>query len=105
MIRTSERQSEKKIEKVIKKKDIKSLITEPLAEINLNMNSLDARNSEDAIFDKILKNIPIDNGTFYIEHDRENNTFSLKEGKDQPENEKLLLEFETAENKLKKNKK
>ena len=55
--------------------DFKSLITEPLVEINLNTNSLDAQKREDAIFDKILKDIPIENNTFYIEHDRENNIF------------------------------
>ena len=64
-----------KLKKISKEMDFKSLITEPLVEINLNTNSLDAQKREDAIFDKILKDIPIENNTFYIEHDRENNIF------------------------------
>ena len=63
--------------------DIKSLITELFVEINLNTNSLDARKREDAIFDEILKDIPMDNNKLYLEHDRENNTFLLKEDEKQ----------------------
>ena len=46
------------------------------------MSSKERLKKEDAIFDQIIKNLPLDNDTFYIKHDRENNTFLLKEDKD-----------------------
>ena len=92
----------RKLKNLSKQVDIKSLIIERLVEVNLNTTSVDARKKEDIIFDKILKDIPVDNDTFHIEHVRENSAFSLKEDKEQFEKEQLLREIEDVDNELKR---
>ena len=70
-------------QKLSKEIDTKTLTKDPLVEINLNRDSSGIYKREDAIFDEILKDIPLHKDKLYIEHDRENNTFLLKEDEKQ----------------------
>ena len=65
------------------------------------MSSKERLKKEDAIFDQIIKNLPLDNDTFYIKHDRENNTFLLKEDKDLFIKNGIIKKLEAIESKLK----
>ena len=65
------------------------------------MSSKERLKKEDAIFDQIIKNLPLDNDTFYIKHDRENNTFLLKEDKDLFIKNGIIKRLEAIESKLK----
>ena len=65
------------------------------------MSSKERLKKEDAIFDQIIKNLPLDNDTFYIKHDRENNTFLLKEDKDLFIKNGIIKRLEEIESKLK----
>ena len=65
------------------------------------MSSKERLKKEDAIFDQIIKNLPLDNDTFYIKHDRENNTFLLKKDKDLFIKNGIIKKLEAIESKLK----
>ena len=58
------------------------------------------QNREDATFNEMLKHIPIYNYTLYIKHDRENNTFLLKEDEKKFEKDQVLLNYEAVNAKL-----
>ena len=44
-----------------------------------------------------MRNLPSNNDTFYTEEDRENNTFVLKEDKDQFINDGIIKKLEATE--------
>ena len=91
----------RKIKNQSKKIDVKSLTEEPFVEINLNISSLERQKRENVIFDQIMKNLPSDNNTFYIEHNKENSTFVVEEDKEKDE---MIRNLETVEAKLKSTK-
>lgn len=53
------------------------------------------------IFNQIIKYLPSDNNTFYFEHNRENNTFVLKEDKDQFIKDGITKILQATKSKLK----
>ena len=92
----------RKLKKLLKQVDIKTLMEDPRVEINLNRDSSGVYKREKAIFDEILKDIPLYNDTLYIECDRENNTFLLKEDDKQAQKDRKYLDHQAVNAKLKK---
>ena len=45
---------------------------------------------ENAIFDEIIKQLPNDNDRFCIEHNRETNTFMVREGKKETKKDNIV---------------
>ena len=75
---------------------IRSLTKEPFVKVNSNMSSKE-RQKKKGRHDQIMKNLPSNNDTFYTEEDRENNTFVLKEDKDQFINDGIIKKLEATE--------
>ena len=69
----------RKLKKLSKQLDIKSLVNDPLIEVNLKTNSSELHKKENVILEEILKDIPMYNNVLYVEYDRENNIFLLEE--------------------------
>ena len=69
----------RKLKKLSKQLDIKSLVNDPLIEVNLKTNSSELHKKENLILEEILKDIPMYNNVLYVEYDRENNIFLLEE--------------------------
>ena len=92
----------RKLKKLLKQVHIKTLMEDPCVEIHLNRDSSGVYKREKAIFDEILKDIPSYNDTIYIECDRENNTFLLKEDDKQAEKDRKYLDHQPGNAKLKK---
>lgn len=59
------------------------LTQKPYIDVDLTLDSADKGQREDAIIDQLLQNLPVDNDIFCIEHDKETNTFTVKEDPDQ----------------------
>ena len=94
--------TKRKLKTLSKQVDIKTLMENPLVEINLNRDSSGVYKREDVILDEILKHIPLYNDTPYIEHNRENNTLLLKKDEKQAEKDRMYFNNQTVNAKIKK---
>ena len=76
------------------------LTQKPYIDVDLTLNFANKGQREDAIFDQLLQNLPVDNNRFYIEHDKETNTFTVKEYPDQLKKSHLITVIQAANNKI-----
>ena len=71
--------------------EINTTTETPFININVPIDTTAREKRENAIMEKITNNLPDDNDKYYIEHDRETDTFTIEEDRDKDKKDDIYV--------------